>query len=100
MGFLGPHGTYYRDSPRPSELYVDSLAGDDVNAGTAAAPFRTLARATQALSSGTNVHLARGSRFREELTGWPVGVRVRAYGSGPLPIVDGRDVADGFTKTV
>lgn len=93
--------------PKPADFaawFVDSVNGDDeANDGaTAATPFATLARvAEETLTSSSYVLLARGSRFREELTGWTSGVKIRAYGHGARPIIDGRDPAPNasFAKT-
>jgi hypothetical protein len=84
--------------------FVDSVNGSDANDGaTPVTAFGTLARAAQeTLTASSYVLLARGSRFLEELTGWPGGVHVLAYGSGARPIIDGRDIAvnASFSKTV
>ena len=92
---------YYHDYQRSKALYVDSVNGNDSNAGTAAAPFATLTRVQLEPLAGTTVYLARESIFREELTGWPAGAHVRAYGAGARPVIDGRDVASNgaFSKT-
>lgn len=104
---LQPNSTPVTGEPEPSGFsarFADSVNGDDANDGlTAATPFATLAAATaEELTSGTYLLLARGSRFREELTDLPTGVHVRSYGSGNRPIIDARDVAANaaFSKTV
>ncbi len=52
-------------------------------------------------SPGDTIYLQRGARFRAELKGLRVGVKVRAYGEGARPIIDGRDIASNaaFTAT-
>jgi hypothetical protein len=76
-----------------TRYYVDSLDGDDSNAGTSAdVPLATIA-ALPALSGGEGVYLARGSRWRERLDA--VGVdscTFRGYGAGPRPVLDAHDV--------
>lgn len=101
-----PNATPVAGEPEPSGFsawFVDSVNGDDeANGTTAATPFASLARLTlETLTSSSYVHLATGSRFREELTGLTAGVRVRSYGYGARPIIDGRDIAPNglFTKT-
>jgi hypothetical protein len=56
---------------------------------------------TSGVTTGAVINLARGSLFREEVTGLPQGVIVQASGSGPQPIIDGSDIAPNasFQKT-
>jgi hypothetical protein len=94
------------DSGAPVVLegwFVDSVIGNDANDGrSVSTPFATLAKLLQSpLKGGDITYLARGSLWREELLGLPVGSVVKAYGSGERPIIDGSDVAanTSFTKT-
>src|SRR5262245_18313699 len=50
-------------SPLPAILahwYVDATAGSDVNAGTFAAPFKTIAHALAVVQVGQTIHAAPG----------------------------------------
>lgn len=88
--------------PAGPVFFVDSVAGLDSNNGlTSGTAFQTLARVKLENLNRATINLAKGSRFREELTGLPVGAMVRAYGAGIRPIIDGRDIAANasFTKT-
>src|SRR5262250_1844470 len=44
----------------PTDLYV-SMNGSDSNSGSAAAPFRTILKASQVATPGTTVHVAPGT---------------------------------------
>lgn len=81
---------------RPFDFYVDSVTGNDANRGTTPnAAFKTIG-ALGTLVNGSRIGLARGSIWREQLgadTNNSTGVTVGAYGSGPMPILDGADVA-------
>ncbi len=83
--------------------YVDSVNGNDGNDGTGAGTALQTIAAVLAKGIGTNavINLARGSLWREELTGLPAGVTVQAYGSGARPLLAADDVAanGSFTKT-
>jgi hypothetical protein len=73
--------------------YIDSVSGDDGNAGTQAAPFATISKALeQTLSQGDVIWLKRGSVWREALT-LPTGVSAIAYGTGERPILACDDAA-------
>lgn len=61
-----------------TELYV-APAGSDSNPGTREEPFRTLARAAQAATPGTTVHVAPGIYFG--------GVRTTTHGTAEARIV-------------
>ena len=52
--------TSYNSTASVSALYVAST-GSDSNAGTQAAPFRTILKASQVAAAGTTVHVAAGS---------------------------------------
>jgi len=69
--------------------YVDQTSGLDSNAGTFAAPWKTLAKVAASSISGEAVYLKRGEFWLEGLV-VPVGViKVGAYGVGSDPIIDG-----------
>jgi hypothetical protein len=86
------------------DWHVDSENGSDAYDGrTRATAFATIGKLNSVLASGDRVGLARGSYWREQLgTSASIsGVTVEAYGFGPMPVLDGADVAssDGWTKT-
>lgn len=85
--------------------HVDSTHGSDVAAGTAAAPWRTLKRASkQTLGQGDAVLLKCGGTWRESFsispTNAPVGgAIVGAWGScgtGNRPVITGADLISGL----
>lgn len=88
---------------RVSGWYVDSVNGNDANAGTASdAPLQTIAALLgKTIAEGSTIYLARGSHFREMLSGLPDLCRVVAYGQGARPLLDCSDTAvnASFTKT-
>ncbi|MCO8274013.1 hypothetical protein M1L60_25770 [Actinoplanes sp. TRM 88003] len=78
-------------------IHVDCKRGNDDNKGTLAKPLRTIDAATsRSLDPGAAIGLVRGCT-------WPTTVQLRgdgtkskpikltAYGSGALPVIDGRD---------
>lgn len=82
--------------------YVDCESGSDAAAGTSPkTAWRTLERvAATTFAPGDSILLRRGTRCRGML--WPKGsgvesrpIRLGAYGSGPLPVIeaDGREAA-------
>lgn len=74
-----------------SNLFVDSILGSDSNTGASNSPFATLAKVTSALSgstAATNIFLKRGSSFYESWSP-PTNSYIRAYGTGPKPIMSG-----------
>jgi hypothetical protein len=86
-------------APAPAFTYhVDSVNGLDTNDGsTPALAFKTLA-ALPALIAGNSIGLARGSYWREELSFTVGGVSIKAYGEGAPPVIDGADIATGWTQ--
>ena len=77
--------------------YVSSSSGSDANAGTLAAPWRTLAKVSSSSSlfkPGDSILLKRGDTWNEQfnianqagVSGTPI--TYGAYGSGALPTVD------------
>lgn len=108
MGPAGPAGPAGEAGPpgsaaNPVNWYVDSEFGDGANSGeTADAPLQTIAELlAKTISAGANIWLARGSFWREEITGLPVGCSVMAYGRGLPPLLACDDVAanGSWTKT-
>jgi len=82
--------------------YVDASAGADGNPGTSqAAPWKTLAKVnTITFGAGDKILLRAGQQWVEQLKPKGSGVSgnpitIGAYGDGPRPIVDGRNVAGG-----
>ncbi|MET0264450.1 MAG: DUF1565 domain-containing protein [Duganella sp.] len=68
----------YNDAAVATELYV-ATTGSDSNPGSKAAPFLTIARAAQAATAGTVVHVAPGvyaGGFRTDSSGTPAA-RIR-----------------------
>jgi parallel beta-helix repeat protein len=79
--------------------YVDATGGADSNAGTSqAAPWKTLAKVNATtFSQGDKILLRAGQQWVEQLKPKGSGVSgnpitIGAYGDGPRPIVDGRNV--------
>lgn len=99
----GPESTFIVGVPSPKEVanssdridwYVDSINGNDANAGTnSGAPLRTIAALlAKRLQSGQIIGLARNSRWREQLNIPASGMTVIAYGTGERPLLDCSDV--------
>lgn len=71
--------------------YMDSVSGNDANAGTEAAPWRTFAPIqARTIAPGTTIYLKRGSTWAGELTIDESGtaaapILITAYGTGALP---------------
>jgi parallel beta-helix repeat protein len=82
--------------------YVDATGGSDGNAGTSpAAAWQTLAKVnSMTFSAGDQILLRAGQKWVEQLKPKGSGVSgnpitIGAYGDGPRPIVDGKNVAGG-----
>lgn len=82
--------------------YVDATNGSDSNTGTSqAAPWKTLAKVNATtFSQGDSILLRAGQQWIEQLNPKGSGVSgnpitIGAYGDGPRPYVDGRNVAGG-----
>ncbi len=82
--------------------YVDDVGGSDSNAGTSqAAAWKTLAKVnTMTFTQGDQILLRAGGQWIEQLKPKGSGVSgnpitIGAYGDGPRPIVDGRNVPGG-----
>lgn len=91
-----------------SAYYVDSVAGDDGNAGTQAAPFKTLGQLVTADTASPRGmwNLKKGSVWREQLSAALYSgmhnKKILAYGtSGDAPVLDGAsEIATGdWSKT-
>jgi hypothetical protein len=105
-----PHRALAAATPRVSRrsYYVDSVRGDDGNSGTSPErPWRSLEKANSApLSAGDRLLLRRRGRWTGKLTIDARGSRgarvvVDAYGTGPLPVLEGGCVTvDGSYVTV
>ncbi|MBC8952943.1 hypothetical protein [Xenorhabdus sp. PB62.4] len=92
---LRPNGVYYgqQASADVSNLYVDSVAGDDKNQGTQAQPLKTLATAINKVreDQSNNIYLRCGGEYL-----WPSFAvsngatrKIQAYGD---PYIDGNKV--------
>lgn len=77
------------------DIYVDSVSGDDGNAGTLAEPLQTLAAAQAALADNQSLGLARGSYWREQFNVPTNGLTIGVYGTGDMPIIDGAEEIEG-----
>lgn len=88
----------------PFGFYVDSVNGNDSNAGTnSTIPWKTIAKLmSMRIGTGaTNIYLARGSCWREQLTITNHNQRIDAYGTGSMPLLDCSEVITGaWSKTV
>lgn len=80
-----------------ANYFVDSVNGNDANPGTREQPLQTIGAVT--IAEGTTIWLARGSTFHEQLSTAVNHVRVRVYGTGAVPIVDGADAVAGAAWT-
>jgi parallel beta-helix repeat protein len=85
--------------------YVDSINGNDGNAGTSsAAAWRTIAKInTRSFSPGDKILFARGGVWRERLVvpssgGSTNPITFGAYGSGADPIITGADLVTDWTS--
>jgi len=82
-------------------IYVDSAAADDSGSGlSAASPKKTLAAAQTlaATTSPARVGLKRGGYWREQFSIPANNVTIMPYGTGAMPVLDGADVATGWTQ--
>lgn len=82
--------------------YVDATNGSDSNTGTSqATPWKTLAKVNATtFSQGDSILLRAGQEWIEQLKPKGSGVSgnpitIGAYGDGPRPYIDGRNVAGG-----
>ncbi len=85
--------------------YVDSVAGNDNNAGTSSgAPWKNLTKATsRTYQPGDKILLKRGSLWRQMLVVPSSGsaaapIVIEAYGAGARPDIRGADLLTGFTQ--
>ncbi|MBE7558184.1 hypothetical protein HS125_04260 [bacterium] len=85
--------------------YVDSVAGNDNNAGTSiSAPWKNLTKiGSRSYQPGDKILLKRGSLWRQTLTvpssgSTAVPIVIEAYGSGPRPNLRGANLLSGFTQ--
>jgi len=90
-----------------NQYYVDSVDGDDVNAGDSRdLPWRTLARLeAQSLEPGDVVNLKRGSHWNASLIVTDSGesgnpVTFQTYGQGHKPIISRSGDSDTWAKAV
>jgi O-antigen ligase len=87
--------------------YVDSIHGSDSASGKSpTSAWRSLAKVDHfEFSYGDRVLFARGSEWRETLEPEGAddanfrGVTLDAYGSGPLPLINGSDVLRGWVRS-
>lgn len=85
--------------------YVDSVSGNDNNAGTSpAAAWRNLTKiGSRSYQPGDSILLAHGSVWRQMLVAPSSGtpgapITIGAYGSGPRPNIRGADLETGFVQ--
>ena len=83
-------------SARSDTYYVDSKDGDDSNFGTSEeVPWKTLSRVNrEVFRAGDEILLKRGATWTGTLSPKGSGqterpIRIAAYGTGPLPVIDG-----------
>ncbi|MFF5075829.1 hypothetical protein ACFY36_02175 [Actinoplanes sp. NPDC000266] len=77
-------------------IHVDCEKGDDGNKGTLAKPLRSVRAATsRALGAGSVIELARGCTWPATIELRGDGTRLTAYGTGPLPVIDGAAAGAG-----
>ena len=76
------------------DWFVDSVSGNNANAGTTeAAPLQTIAALmAKTITAGQRIGLAKGSSWKEILTIPANDITVGNYGSGALPFFEGADV--------
>lgn len=76
-----------------SQLYFDSLLGDDSNSGTERSPKRTIAAANAAITAvgrSLSLHFKAGCLFPGSLTlNGQSDIRAVSYARGPKPIISG-----------
>jgi len=78
--------------------YVDSILGDDDNDGNSScAPWRTLQKAMDTVTSGT-VFLKRNAIFYERVVLSQSAIGLDAYGVGELPTLDGSTLAENWNN--
>ncbi|WP_127503965.1 right-handed parallel beta-helix repeat-containing protein [Actinoplanes solisilvae] len=70
-------------------VHVSCKTGNDHNPGTPAKPLRSLSAATSR-AAGKVIALARGCTWATTVNLRGDGTRLTAYGSGSLPVIDGR----------
>lgn len=78
--------------------YYVATTGNDNNAGTLSAPFRTIGKGTSRLAAGDTLYV-RGGTYKEAVTLWQSGtagapIKLAAY-AGEAPVVDGQGVSVG-----
>lgn len=89
------HGAIFEEGGPAAvfDFYVDSVAGDDGNSGTATdEPFATVAAAQAVIGGGQSVAFKCGSTFREQFTPPAADITVGVYGAGAPPIFDGCNI--------
>lgn len=80
--------------------YCDSVNGSNANDGlTELTPKQTVSAVKALAVSSCVLEFARGSYFREQLSGLPDNCVVKAYGTGEKPMFDCADIITAFTKT-
>lgn len=82
------------------DIYVDSINGSDVNAGTSPGQALATIGALPVLVDGMRIGLARGSEWRAEIQSSANAVTVGAYGVGARPILNASDVLSSAGWTV
>ena len=81
---------------RLANFFVNSVTGSDANNGlTLATAKQTLSASEALLSDGKYLALVNGSSWREALA--PTQANLAIISTGGLPLIDGSDVATGWT---
>ncbi|WP_027481697.1 hypothetical protein [Deinococcus pimensis] len=80
--------------------YADSVAGDDTNTGTEAAPFTTIGRITNMsdLPHKTAIHPQRSRPFTETAYYAHSKLRMESYGNDPYPVIECGEIVTDSTK--
>ena len=84
------------DGPPPRGVYV-APDGSDQDAGTIAAPFKTISRALEMGAKDRPIFLQRGGVWEERnRIRNRSGVHIKAYGDGKAPVIDGKKFRVGI----
>jgi len=100
VNIVGKKFCSFIDQKSIPHYYCDSVNGLDSNDGlTEFTPKKTVSSIKSLAISSCVLEFARGSYFREELSGIPSNSVVKPYGTGNKPIFDCADVTTIFVKT-
>lgn len=82
-----------------TDIYVDSVAGNDSGAGTQASPYKTLAKVSSLNPVGRNIYAKCGSVFHEQFA-IPTNSYVGKYGVGANPKITGAETLNNASFTL